>query len=212
MAPAELPHGVGLGQTFQLDTSIPLIAESTRNYVESQPNCLPRSHSDQSLEDPEVGSASELFQCKYCNKKYKAQYELRKHENVHKKPYQCHLCHTATAERKDLHRHFWAHHEDYARANGIREDIRVCPDCGLRTRSDNMSRHRRRKHWDGSSRWGFSIGLLQIGLFSSIVSYFVPHPKLISRISSYFSFICLGSPLLLGDATGGLIFELWHWP
>jgi hypothetical protein len=56
---------------------MPLIAESTQDNVEPQPNFLPNSPSDQSLEDSEVGSASGLFQCKYCSKRYTAQYKLR---------------------------------------------------------------------------------------------------------------------------------------
>ncbi|CZR61728.1 uncharacterized protein PAC_11625 [Phialocephala subalpina] len=165
----ELPYGVGPGQILQLGTTMPLTAEPTLNNVESQPNFLPQSPSEQILGDSEVGSASELFQCTYCSKMYTAQYKLtlafcqsliekvsayqiaRKHEHVHTKPRQCHLCPFATAERKDLHRHFWAHHEEYAQANSTPDDRRVCPDCGQRSRSDNLSRHKRRKHGHRSS-------------------------------------------------------------
>jgi hypothetical protein len=169
--PLEPPHGVGLGQIVQFGDVTPSITEYTPNNVEFQPNFLPQSPSEQIVEGSEAGSASALFECTYCSKTYTMQYMLslvfscqslmetvsayqivRKHENVHTKPRQCHLCHIATAERRDLNRHFWSHHEAYARANRIPEDKSVCPECGKRSRTDNMSRHRRRKHGDQSSR------------------------------------------------------------
>lgn len=71
------PHyGVGLDQEFQLGATIPLTAESTLNNVESQPNFLPQSPSNQNLGDSEVGSASGPFQCTYCSKTYTAKYML----------------------------------------------------------------------------------------------------------------------------------------
>lgn len=150
--PLEPPHGVGLGQIVQFGDVTPSITEYTPNNVEFQPNFLPQSPSEQIVEGSEAGSASALFECTYCSKTYTMQYMLSKHENVHTKPRQCHLCHIATAERRDLNRHFWSHHEAYARANRIPEDKSVCPECGKRSRTDNMSRHRRRKHGDQSSR------------------------------------------------------------
>lgn len=150
-SPPELLYGVGPSPIFQLGTTMPFTTEPTLSNVESQPNFLPQSPSEQSLGVSEVGPASETFQCAYCDKMYTAQYQLTKHEHIHTKPRQCHFCLFATAERRDLNRHFWAHHEEYARAHSIPRDRRVCPDCGQRSRGDNLSRHKRRKHGDRSS-------------------------------------------------------------
>lgn len=150
-SPLELPYGVGPDQIFQLGTTLLPTTESTLNNVESQQNPPPQSPSEQSLGLSEIGSASGQFQCTYCNKTYTAQYMLTKHKRTHTKPLQCNLCSFATAEKKDLHRHFWSKHKEYALANNTPRDRGVCPDCGHRSRSDNLSRHKRRKHGDRSS-------------------------------------------------------------
>jgi len=75
---------------------------------------------------------------------------VRKHEHIHTRPLRCQLCGVAKAERKDLNRHLWVHHKDFARKNNIPSDMIACPDCGEQTRSDNLKRHRTRKHGDHS--------------------------------------------------------------
>jgi len=127
------------------------MAESTQNNMDFQPTSLSNSPSEQSLEDSEVGSATGDFPCKDCDKRYKLPYQLRKHERIHSKPCKCSLCSYSTAQRKDLDRHYWTTHENYAREHNIPDDKIGCPYCRERGRSDNIRRHIRRKHPDRSS-------------------------------------------------------------
>jgi hypothetical protein len=168
--PLEPTYGVDPDQTFQLGTTTQLTAESTPNNMEYQSNFSqdPPERSSGHYEDE---SANGQFQCRDCNKIYPAQYLLtsvflanrlqiralltiyRKHEHIHTRPLQCHLCESPfrAAERKDLNRHFWVWHKEYARENGIPSDNVECPDCGEETRSDNLKRHKTRKHGGRSS-------------------------------------------------------------
>jgi hypothetical protein len=51
-------------------------------------------------------------------------------------------CDHRTADQRDMDRHYWASHRNYAREHGIPNPEGVCPDCGTKfTRSDNMTRH-----------------------------------------------------------------------
>jgi len=140
-----------MGQLSQLVITIPLATEPILNNVAFQPDFLPQSPPEQSSGDSEVRPASGQFECKYCGKRCTAQSSLTKHERTHTRPQRCELCGDAKAERKDLYRHFWAHHKDYAQEENIPNDIIACPHCGEETRSDNLKRHMFRKHEDQSS-------------------------------------------------------------
>ncbi len=65
-----------------------------------------------------------------------------KHKNNHKRPRRCDICGKKKAERKDLHRHMWAHHPDEARRRGVPKDEDFCPECEYHGRKDNVKRHR----------------------------------------------------------------------
>ncbi|KAK3997839.1 hypothetical protein QBC44DRAFT_46142 [Cladorrhinum sp. PSN332] len=80
--------------------------------------------------------------------------DLRKHQNNHTRPRACDICPESDdprrpsrfAERKDLHRHYWTNHPDYARGNNIPNDRMECPFCTYKSRSDNVLRHIEKKH------------------------------------------------------------------
>jgi len=42
---------------------------------------------------------------------------------------------------KDLNRHMWTNHPETARAQKIPKDMKICPNCGQKSRSDNLKRH-----------------------------------------------------------------------
>ena len=149
---------------FEPGMTMPWEADSTLNEDNLQLNDPPQSPPRQISEISDLRSVNGRFQCRECNKWYNAQSKLRlglllnscatplslkiirKHEHTHTKPQKCHLCSTATAERKDLNRHYWVHHKQYARGETLRPVTVACHDCGEETRSDNLTRHRRRKH------------------------------------------------------------------
>lgn len=67
------------------------------------------------------------------------------------KPIRCPISSCAHAKRlarsrRDLHRHIWAHHEDYAIKNSIQPESEICPICKTVGRKDNVRRHMRTQH------------------------------------------------------------------
>jgi hypothetical protein len=53
------------------------------------------------------------------------------------------------APRRDLNRHLWTNHSDYARENGIPKEEDICEQCGYRSRKDRVKRHKDSKnHWE----------------------------------------------------------------
>jgi len=53
------------------------------------------------------------------------------------------------AEYKDIYRHLWAHHENYAREHGVKRDLDRCEVCDYYGRRDNVKRHKRLQHGIG---------------------------------------------------------------
>ncbi|PMD17210.1 hypothetical protein NA56DRAFT_752560 [Hyaloscypha hepaticicola] len=91
------------------------------------------------------------FQCTTCFKVFPKQHKLTKHEKIHTKPLLCHLCpdgdYGGAAERKELNRHFWVYHAEYAESHNIPKEWGTCDDCGKECRSDNLTRHQKKaKH------------------------------------------------------------------
>jgi hypothetical protein len=167
----EPTYAVDPDQAFQLGTTMQSTTESTQNTIEYQSN-FSQDAPERSSGHYEDESTKGQFPCRDCDKSFSAQYLLtsvflanrlqtralltiyRKHEHVHTKPLECHLCVDrpfGAAERKDLNRHFWVWHREYARENGIPSDHVECPECGEETRSDNLKRHMTRKHRGRSS-------------------------------------------------------------
>ncbi|CAP62122.1 uncharacterized protein PODANS_5_50 [Podospora anserina S mat+] len=75
-----------------------------------------------------------------------------KHMNNHTKRRQCPFrdCEGGGAETKDLNRHLWTHHPEYASAENIPKDEEWCgfQGCGYHGRRDNVKRHRdNHNHW-----------------------------------------------------------------
>ncbi|KAK0710561.1 hypothetical protein B0T21DRAFT_268771, partial [Apiosordaria backusii] len=77
---------------------------------------------------------------------FRRQCDLEYHDNNHTKRRKCPIetCEGGGAESKDLHRHIWAHHSDYARENNIPKVDDMCgfPGCEYHGRKDNLKRHR----------------------------------------------------------------------
>ncbi|KAK4679997.1 hypothetical protein QC764_0040510 [Podospora pseudoanserina] len=71
-------------------------------------------------------------------------------------PHKCPVegCTTSKSEEKDISRHIWTYHPDYAQENNISDTDRVeCgwPGCWWRGRRDNLKRHKdTMKHWEAS--------------------------------------------------------------
>lgn len=69
-----------------------------------------------------------------------------KHYNrVHNLRYKCESCAFARADKKELHRHYWVSHRDWAEANNIPDISGKCKGCG-RTfgRKDRIRLHLKR--------------------------------------------------------------------
>lgn len=149
---------------LSLGTTANSVAESTMNRAELQAEIQPQRDPEQDPKNPKDGSERGQFKCEICNKKQTAQFLLtlvlclhslnwaqltffyRKHMLTHTRPYDCPLCDSATAARKDLHRHFWVSHPRYAKENNIPNDKMVCPYCQKESRSDNLKRHIKSQH------------------------------------------------------------------
>jgi hypothetical protein len=70
----------------------------------------------------------------------------RKHKRTHTKPVKCPYCPHGVAQRKDLLRHFDAHHTDEPE---VQKNMILCqePGCDYKSsRKDNVRRHRKMVH------------------------------------------------------------------
>ncbi|XEV00890.1 hypothetical protein FSHL1_006177 [Fusarium sambucinum] len=78
-----------------------------------------------------------------CEKPWKQGANFNKHWNrVHNLRYNCEHCVFAGADKKELHRHYWSSHKDWAKANNIPEQSGKCQGCGKSfTRKDRIRRH-----------------------------------------------------------------------
>ena len=66
----------------------------------------------------------------------------------HVKPEKCPVCGAQKAALRDLHRHIWTDHKDYAARENIPSESRQCPvaGCTYTGRKDNLARHCKKKH------------------------------------------------------------------
>ncbi|KAK4167029.1 hypothetical protein QBC43DRAFT_12364 [Cladorrhinum sp. PSN259] len=114
---------------------------------------------DGNTTDPET-AARKPYKCTKCGVRHRRPCDLdhinRKHMHNHSKRRKCPLAAEegcqwkGGAENKDLHRHLWSHHNNYARANNIPKDEEICdyPGCDYKGRKDNVKRHKDSKgHW-----------------------------------------------------------------
>ncbi|KAK4173524.1 hypothetical protein QBC36DRAFT_55646 [Triangularia setosa] len=121
-------------------------AEASTSYTQPYPQQLDNANDAPTSSDPNP------FKCYTCGKSYKRQCDLDKHMNNHTKRRKCPIkdCDGGGAETKDLHRHLWAKHSDYAREKNIPRVEQPCgwPGCDYHGRTDNLKRHRdNHNHW-----------------------------------------------------------------
>src|SRR5204863_1774836 len=66
----------------------------------------------------------------------------------------CPLCPKTTGTIRDISRHLWGHHPQFAVRFGVKSETRDCPfrGCGYRGRRDNVNRHYKAKH-GGRIKW-----------------------------------------------------------
>jgi len=77
-----------------------------------------------------------------------------KGSNSEREPCPYPRCPTTARTARDIHRHIWTKHPQYADQLEIPSEKRDCPSprCGHSSRKDNVSRHYKRKH-GGSIKW-----------------------------------------------------------
>ncbi|CAF3519953.1 unnamed protein product [Fusarium graminearum] len=86
------------------------------------------------------------FETNMQTRSWKEGTHYNKHYNrVHNLRYKCESCAFAGADKKELHRHYWVFHRDWAEANNIPDISGKCKGCG-RTfrRKDRIRLHLRR--------------------------------------------------------------------
>ncbi len=66
---------------------------------------------------------------------------ISKHLNKHNKPNKCELCTYEAAANKELNRHYWVYHKEYAKKKTIPSYQAQCESCGSNFRIDNLKRH-----------------------------------------------------------------------
>ncbi|RKK79872.1 hypothetical protein BFJ69_g4689 [Fusarium oxysporum] len=81
-----------------------------------------------------------------CGRSWKQGANYRKHYNrKHNRRLNCvfqNNCDYLGADKKDLHRHYWVSHKEYARANKIPDPSGTCKACGnYFSRKDHIPRH-----------------------------------------------------------------------
>ncbi|KAK4464422.1 hypothetical protein QBC42DRAFT_45754 [Cladorrhinum samala] len=97
---------------------------------------------------PESSVSNGPFVCNICGKGYAHRYELNKHKKYHNKTCLAGApgCPGVGGELKDLYRHLWVRHPDFARENNIPQERGRCEVCGYSSiRLDNLVRHKRMK-------------------------------------------------------------------
>ncbi|UZP36356.1 hypothetical protein NXS19_004172 [Fusarium pseudograminearum] len=95
---------------------------------------------------PIFGTNIETRETTCCGKSWKEGTHYNKHYNrVHNLRYKCESCAFAGADKKELHRHYWVSHRDWAEANNIPDISGNCKGCG-RTfrRKDRIRLHLKR--------------------------------------------------------------------
>lgn len=97
-------------------------------------------------ETSESSLSRPAFKCPECPKEFSENYKLTKHMRNHTRPLKCHICPKGEAQQKGMNRHLWTKHPEYAKANKIPKDKKICPDCTYEGRSDNFKRHVATKH------------------------------------------------------------------
>ncbi|QGI64204.1 hypothetical protein CEK26_008158 [Fusarium fujikuroi] len=81
-----------------------------------------------------------------CGRSWKQGANFRKHYNrKHNRRLNCVFqndCDYLGADKKELHRHYWVSHKEYARANQIPDPSGTCEACGKYfSRKDRIPRH-----------------------------------------------------------------------
>ncbi|KAI9172178.1 Zinc finger protein [Paramyrothecium foliicola] len=99
------------------------------------------------------GSSSRArYHCTLCDKSYEKNSELTRHMRRHDKPIPCihnDTCGYRTAQQKDMNRHYWTTHREWARENNVPNTRVECDYCGeTLERDDNLKKHMERKHPD----------------------------------------------------------------
>jgi len=99
-------------------------------------------------EEDFVANGSFVCDQRGCDKVFPRQCDLTKHQRNHSRPISCQFCPRSefkgVAQNKDLYRHYWIKHPEWAAANNIPKEEATCPRCGKTKRSDNIKRHRER--------------------------------------------------------------------
>ncbi|KAK4442345.1 hypothetical protein QBC34DRAFT_418849 [Podospora aff. communis PSN243] len=77
--------------------------------------------------------------------------EFDRHLREHFRPISCPVldslhCVQGFSQKKQLHRHLWVRHRDYAALHKTPTVEKICPYCGIKERSDNLKRHIRNLH------------------------------------------------------------------
>lgn len=101
----------------------------------------------------QAGPSTHAHICHYedCSYSCESQRKLTKHIlRKHEKPHGCKAsdhCDHRTAEPRDMNRHYWSTHKEYARRHNIPGDEEYpCSKCGeIFTRADNLKRHKDNK-------------------------------------------------------------------
>ncbi|KAK0668906.1 hypothetical protein QBC41DRAFT_275778 [Cercophora samala] len=150
-------------ETFRL---VPTNEESSEMSFTSQDVDLPREIAADSQQDPPIQSGTgnndaittedqHPYKCRTCGKWFGRECDLKKHTKDHEEPCKCPVegCSTIMAESKDLDRHLWSRHPDYARGNNMpdNKNSMECgwPGCSYRGRLANLKRHKDNKqHWE----------------------------------------------------------------
>jgi hypothetical protein len=100
----------------------------------------------------DITSSTPTWYCPVCARAFLKRHLLVVHQLRHVKPFHCPLegCGSAHGAKKDLNRHLWCHHTNYATTHNVPDKPEACPKCGKIFRKDNMARHMRSKHKSGS--------------------------------------------------------------
>lgn len=88
------------------------------------------------------------FACPSCPKTFSKQHQLDTHAKRHSRPFTCPVssCGKPHGAKRDLGRHLWSKHPEYAAAHGVFNEHRQCQVCGKVQRSDNLVRHMASQH------------------------------------------------------------------
>ncbi|KAK4464423.1 hypothetical protein QBC42DRAFT_45780 [Cladorrhinum samala] len=122
------------------------------DYLEPVDQTGEQGADDGYLTDPET-AAQKPYKCPHCRRKrYRLQCELDKHLHNHTRRRRCPIrgCQAGSGETRDLNRHLWTNHREYARENNVPKEEIPCdfPGCDYKGRKDNVKRHKdTHGHW-----------------------------------------------------------------